>query len=95
MDADSYFFHNFMDIFIVQNRVIRLSKVSSEKLNQTKILFLIHILRIKNLTLRLNYTSQGKKIVYSRKFEIIKISYNIKTQICKNSQAKFFIPSFL
>ena len=26
IDVDSYFFHNFLDVFIVQNRVIRLSK---------------------------------------------------------------------
>ena len=26
IDVDSYFFHNFSDVFIVQNRVIRLSK---------------------------------------------------------------------
>ena len=25
-DVDSFFFHNFLDVFIVQNRVIRLSK---------------------------------------------------------------------
>ena len=26
IDVDAYFFHNFLDVFIVQNRVIRLSK---------------------------------------------------------------------
>ena len=26
IDVDSYFFHNFLDVFIVQNRIIRLSK---------------------------------------------------------------------
>ena len=26
IDVDSYFFHNFLDVFFVQNRVIRLSK---------------------------------------------------------------------
>ena len=26
IDVDSYFFHNFLDVYIVQNRVIRLSK---------------------------------------------------------------------
>ena len=36
MDVDSYFFHKFLDVYIVQNRVIRLSKVSSEKLTQSK-----------------------------------------------------------
>ena len=25
-DVDSYFFHNFLDVYVVQNRVIRLSK---------------------------------------------------------------------
>ena len=36
-------------------------KISLEKLTQSKKLLLIHILRIKKLSLRLNYTSQGKK----------------------------------
>ena len=26
MDVDSYFFHTFLDVFIVQNRIVRLSK---------------------------------------------------------------------
>ena len=26
IDVDSYFFHNFLDVFVVQNRVLRLSK---------------------------------------------------------------------
>ena len=26
LDVDSYFFHNFLDVYVVQNRVLRLSK---------------------------------------------------------------------
>ena len=26
IDVDSYFFHNFLDVYVVQNRVLRLSK---------------------------------------------------------------------
>ena len=61
IDVDSYFFHNFLDVFIVQNRTIRLSKDLFRENNSIKEFILIHILRIKVLNLRLNYTSQGTK----------------------------------
>ena len=31
IDADSYFFHNFFDVYFVKNRVLRLSKVLSRE----------------------------------------------------------------
>ena len=47
IDVDSYFSHNFLDVFVLQNIVLRLSKGSLGKLTQPKSLLLIHILRIK------------------------------------------------
>ena len=56
IDVDSYFFHNFLDVYIVQNRVIRLSKGLFRETYSTKEFILIHILRIKAINLLLSYT---------------------------------------
>ena len=57
IDVDSYFFRNFLDVYVVQNTVIRQVKVYLEKLTRSKSVLLIHILRIKASNLQLNYTS--------------------------------------
>ena len=54
IDVDSYFFHNFLDVYIVQNRVTRQSKGLFREINQSKSLFLIQILRIKVINLLLS-----------------------------------------
>ena len=56
IDVDSYFFHNYLDVYIVQNRVIRLSKGLFRETYSIKEFFLIHILRIKAINLLLSYT---------------------------------------
>ena len=54
-DVDSYFFHNFLDVYVVQNRVLQQVKVFLGKLTHSKRFFLIHLLRIKSINLLLNY----------------------------------------
>ena len=67
LDVDSYFFIIFWTSLLYKIELSDFVKVSSEKLTQSKSLLLIHILRIKVLNLRLNYTSQGKKFcLFSR-----------------------------
>ena len=56
IDVDSYFFHNFLDVYVVPNRVLRLSKSLFRETYSTKSLHLIHILRIKAINLLLSYT---------------------------------------
>ena len=56
IDVDSYFFHNFLDVYVVQNRVLRLSKGLFRETYSIKEFTLIHILRIKAINLQLSYT---------------------------------------
>ena len=67
IDVESYFFHKFLDVYVVQKRVLRLSKGLFRETYSSKSLLVIHILRVKASNLRLNYTSQGKKFcLFSR-----------------------------
>ena len=67
IDVESYFFHNFLEVYVVQNRVPWLSKGLFRDTYSIKEFFVIHILRVKASNLRLNYTSQGKKLcLFSR-----------------------------
>ena len=58
IDVDSYFFHNFSDVYIVQNRVIRLSNGLFRETYSIKEFFFayFHILRIKAINILLSYT---------------------------------------
>ena len=51
IDIDAYFFHNFLDLYVFQNRVFGLSKGLFKETYSIKDLFLIHILRIKAIPL--------------------------------------------
>ena len=67
IDVDSFFFIIFWTSLLYKIELSDLVTVSSEKPTQSKSLLLIHKLRIKDLNLRLNYTSQGKKFcLFSR-----------------------------
>ena len=73
-------FFTFFWTSIVKNRIIRLSKGLFREIYSIKEFILNHVLSIKALVLRLNYSRQGKKFVYSRKLEIDKkhMRQNIK-----------------
>ena len=56
IDVTSYFFHNFLYVYVVQNRVLRLSKGLFRETYSIKSLLLVHRLRIKAINLLLSYT---------------------------------------
>ena len=57
IDVDSYFFHTFKDVYVVQNRVLLLYKGFFTEIYSIKSLLLIHLLRIKEaINLLLSYT---------------------------------------
>ena len=92
IDVDSYFFHNFLDVFIVQNRVIRLSKgLFRETYSIKEFTFDSHIAyQSFKLTAELHLTR--KEILFIlENLKLIKKSYDNQS---KNA-SKFFIPSFL
>ena len=63
IDVESYLSHTFMDVYVVQNRVLRLNKVFFTEIYSIKSLLLIHLLRIKEaINLLLSYTWLEKKI---------------------------------
>ena len=67
IDVGSYFFHNFLDVFIVQNRVNRLSKGLFRKTYSIKEFTFDSHIAYQILNLQLNYTSQGKNFcLFSR-----------------------------
>ena len=99
IDVDSYFLHNFLDVFIVQNRVIRLSKgLFRETYSIKEFTFDSHIAyQSFKLTAELHLTR--KEILFIlENLKLIKKSYdNIsktffyplsKTQICKKNLSK-------
>ena len=98
IDVESYFFHNFLDVYVVQNRVLRLSKgLFGETYSIKEFTCDPHIAcQSFKLTAELHLTR--KKFLFI--LENLKIIKNLfcplpNTQICKNSPEKFFIPSFL
>ena len=70
IDVDSYFFHNFLDVYIVQIRVIRLSKgLFRETYSLKELTFVLHIAyQSFKLTAELNLTERS--FIYSREFKI-------------------------
>ena len=58
IDVDSYFFHNFVDVYVVQNRVLRLSKgLFRETYSIKEFIFDPHIAyRSYKFTAQLSYT---------------------------------------
>ena len=58
---DSYFFHNSLFVLLYKLQLSGLKKVSLEKFTQSKKSLWYQVWGIKALTLRLNYTSKGKK----------------------------------
>ena len=106
IDVGSYFFHNFLDVYVVQNRVIRLSKnLLRETYSIKEFTFDPQIAyQSFKLTAELHLTRKEFFFILEN-LKLIKKSYdNISknsfyplpnTQICKNSPAKFFILSFI
>ena len=86
IDVDSYFFHNFLDVFIVQNRVIRLRKgLFRETYSIKEFTFDSHIAyQSFKLTAELHLTR--KEILFIlESLKLIKKSYD-------NISKTFFIP---
>ena len=81
IDVDSYFFHNFLDVFIVPNRVIRLSKgLFRETYSIKEFTFDPHIAyQSFKLTAELHLTR--KEILFILEIlNLIKKSYDIKSK---------------
>ena len=105
LDVDSYFFYIFLDVYVVQNRVLRLSKgMFRETYSIKDFTFDPHIgYQRFELTAELYLT--GKKILFILESLQLKkiVRYYIRdsfyplpnTQICKEFPAKFFILHFL
>ena len=106
IDGDSYFFHNFLDVFIIQNRIIRLSKGLFRETYPIKEFTFDPQIAYQSFKLTAELHLTRKEILFIlENLKLIKKSYdNIskksfyplsKTDICKNTSTKFFIPSFL
>ena len=105
IDVDSYFFHKFLDVFVVQNRVFRLSKdLFRETYSIKEFIFDPHIAyQSYKLTGELHLTRKEFLFILEN-LKLIKKSYdNISktffyslpnSQICQNSPAKIFVPPF-
>ena len=107
IDVDSYFFHNFLEVYIVQKRVIRLSKgLFRETYSIKELIFDPHIAyQSYKLTAELHLTRKEILIILEN-LKLIKKSYdNISktffitspsqdTKICHKSPVKFFILPF-
>ena len=105
IDVDFYLFHNFFDSYIVQNRVIRLSKgLFRETYSFKEFVFDPHIAyQSYKLSAELHLT-RNEILFILENLKLIKNSFdNISktlfysisnSQICQNSPAKFFIPPF-
>ena len=104
IDVDSYFFQNFLDVYLVQNRVLRLSKgLFRETYSIKELIFDPHIAyQSFNLTAELHLTRkeilfilENLKLKKSRTIIFQTLFYSLpNSQICQNSPAKFFIPPF-
>ena len=81
IDVDSYFFHNFFDVFIVQNRVIRLSKgLFRENYSIKELTFDAHIAyQSFKLTAELHLTRKENLFVLE-KLKLFKKSYDNKSK---------------
>ena len=76
IDKDSYFFHNFLDVYDVQNRVLRISKgLFRETYSIKEFIFDPHIAyQSYKLTAELHLTR--KEIFFLENLKLIKKSYN-------------------
>ena len=105
IDVNSYFFHNFLDVYVAQNRVLRLSKgLFRETYSIKEFIFDPHVAyQSYKLTAELHLTRKEilfilEKLKLIRKVvrQYFKDSFHSlpNSQICQNSPAKFFIPPF-
>ena len=106
IDVESYFFHNFLDVYVVQNRILRLSKGLFRETYSIKEFTCDPRIACQSFKITVELHLTRKKFLFIlENLKIIKKSYNNtskrsfyplpNTQICKTSPAKFFIPSFL
>ena len=86
IDVDSYFFHNFLDVYVVQNRVLRLSKgLFRETYSIKEFTFDSHIAyQSYKLTAELHLTRKGNLFILEN-LKLIKKSYD-------NISKTLFIP---
>ena len=104
-DVDSYFFHNFWDVYVVQNRVLRLTKGFFRETysikeftfephityQSYKLTAELHLTRNETLFILENLKLKKRRTI---KFHILFFSLP-NSQICQNSSAKFFNPHFI
>ena len=99
------FFYKFLDVFVAQNRVLRLNEGLFRGISSTKEFTFEPSIEYPSfkLTAELQLTKkeilfilENLKVIETSQDNILKTLFIIyDTQICKKSPAKFFIPSFL
>ena len=104
IDIDSYFFLNILEVFVVQNRVNRLSKSLFRETFSVKEFTFDPLIAYQSFKLVADsHLTRKETLFILKKLKLIKKSYdNISKplsplpdiQICKEFPAKFFVPSF-
>ena len=92
-DVDSYFFHNFLDVYVVRKRVLRLSKSLFREAYSIKVFTFDPTYCVSKLQFYGWITPHKERIfVYSENLKLIKKSYEI---ISKSVFIPYPIPKFV